>query len=172
MDILTYIIAAGNLTLGVVIGIVIAVVRNVDDYVLETESTIKEEFRQAYTEFSNTIPLGAPSDIDFKNDSLIRSVDRLKKLHYSACIELPRIKLIERILRSVPLTIGIIVLLAFMSAITGNLIFKADKINLKILFSIIIPVFFLILEWLSLVMAIKFERYLKRVNIKYKKLEY
>ncbi|MFX0136641.1 MAG: hypothetical protein ACFFDN_23585 [Candidatus Hodarchaeota archaeon] len=161
MEIVGYILGGIN----VFIGIIIAIIRSIDDLLLESKNNIKNEINSSYTEFGNitsgeTVEMGR-----FES-----SIDRLKRLHYSISKDVPFINTMEWFLSKTVTFVVIIIVLALLSLILGTFVFKDHKY--KEIFTIYIPFILFLVQLISLTSIIHFERYLKRLNIRYRNLEY
>jgi hypothetical protein len=163
MEVVGYIIGGINL----VVGIIITILRSIDDQWLNAESAMLEEYSLAYTEFGNIVS----SEVT-ESEKLSRCVARLKRLHHASQGDFVKLNLMGWLLRvTLPLII-ISIIVALISLLVGLFAVTPDHYSLKFSLIIIIPFIALVLELVVLLLIIRFERYLKRATLRYKNLDY
>ena len=163
MEIFGYIIGAINLILGLIIGII----RKLDDHLLKAKTSIEKEFFYTYKDFSSIV---SSQTIDSTKEKM--SINRLLNLHYVSIFDISKVNKIEFLMdKLLPFSI-IEVVLVIMSLIIGNLLFNETQIYQKFIFIILIPILMLILQFIILYICISCEKYLKRLIKKYQDMGY
>lgn len=162
MEVIGYIIGALNLALG----IIIAIIRNNYGNIILAKDQIKEQFYLTYMELSNNL---GSSSID--DDSLKYSAVRLKKLHFSSVTDIHLINIIDFFINKLIFILLIFIVLVIISLVTGKIFLSNDN-HLQLIFFIIIPVTFFIIEISILMLLLLIEKYLLNTCNKYRNLEY
>lgn len=157
MEIVGYILGGIN----VFIGVIIAIIRNIEDLLLESNDRIKNEIKRSYVEFGNII-----SGETIESGRLEMSIDRLKNTHYNISKDMPYLNIIEFFYNRIIKFVAIIIALALLSLIFGKFLFAQSKY--KEVFTICIPFVFFLFQLIILILIINFEKYLKRLNNRYK----
>jgi len=153
-----------------VLGIVVAVVRKLDDDLTKAKSSVVTEFLNAYQEFGHVILAVMASKDDF--EKLQTCISRLKNLHCASTLDLARLRKIRQFLSGAIYFAVVGIVLVAASLVTG--FYFSDKLHATWRFLLIVgfPILLLILQAVLLCTTLNYEKYLKGTAQRYTNLEY
>jgi hypothetical protein len=162
MELVGYIIAG----LTALLGVIISIIARTDDKVLEARAIIKEEYCLAYKEFGEIVSSEA-----FNAQRFDAAIKRLSRLHIASPPDCVKIRIIER---RISATVPVIILFIFLTVCSLAVGLKIDFKNetYKNIYIVLIPLILLFLELFYLGYILSRERFLKRLSINYKNLDY
>jgi len=169
MEIIGYIIGGLHVSLG----IIITVVRNLDDVLLSAKDKIQLELLSSYKEVSNILSSGT---IVEGSTGIVGMLDnasnRLMRIHYASSVDVLKIKLIEWFCDKTLRMIFISIILVISSVLFGRFYINETNNLFRLCFVLLIPSFLFFSELIILYFLLKFERYLKHTNSRYTNREY
>lgn len=153
--------------ISLVAAIVFPVYKNLNDSLIETKNTIKEEFENVYKLFQDNILDGASY-----STGALDVISRIKNLHHTSFFDYLRISKIQFQLTLIIPLVCFLILLSIISIYIGNHHINPEEKSLQLLFTNGLPVIFILFTLTYSGFLHSQNNFLKNTTNKYKQKEY